>query len=236
MTCRPAWPIAALSVELNRLDSAGEVPPVPRGPTRRQRASCRCPAAVCTTTYCAPAAFSLPTCVARSSAACATAACTCACVIWPVDEQRELLEDVVAAALDLVERVADRAGPLARNWFTCAATDRSGTPGGRSPRRVDARAALRVVVAAGERRRDGDAAVLADVHRRDETRIGREARAVLPGVAQAVAEDVSVCKLRGRSARGKGERERAGDAASDGISAWCFSSGVVAFEAARARS
>jgi len=49
---------------------------------------------------------------------------------------------------------------------------------------------------AGEGRAGGEAEILADVHRRDQAGVRGEARAVLPGVAQAVAEYVSVCKLR----------------------------------------
>jgi hypothetical protein len=106
-------------------------------------------------------------------------------------------EDVVRAALELVERVRVELGGLGE-LLADLLHDRQVRRVRRDERRrrVHACTALRVVEPAGERRARGEAEILADVHRRDEAGVRRESRAVLSGVAQAVAEYVSVCKLR----------------------------------------
>ena len=81
MTLRPALPMAAFSVELKSVDSPLKSA-CPCGPCEAASGVLPMSGRFCTTTYCAPAALSLPTAVARSSAACETAAWTWAGLAW----------------------------------------------------------------------------------------------------------------------------------------------------------
>jgi len=83
ITCRFACVMAWFSVELKSCDSCVR-PACAVGPKGAAAGDLPASGRLKTITYCAPAAFNFPTAVARSTAACETLACSCACVIWPV--------------------------------------------------------------------------------------------------------------------------------------------------------